>query len=98
MKFYGIERNKNVCLAIYEEYDTFANCHGLQVSGTIEVIEQYSNEYNEVFAYKHIPIEAVKKMNHPMHLLKITPQEFNILSSDFKRNGLDTYRQKLIVK
>ena len=32
-KFIGLEKNENVCLAIYDKYDGFVNLKSLQVMG-----------------------------------------------------------------
>lgn len=40
-KFIGLEKNKNVCLAIYDKYNGFGSLKSLQVMGTAEMIEPF---------------------------------------------------------
>lgn len=94
-KFIGLENNKNVCLAIYEEYKGFGNCNGLQINGIAEIIDSTNPIYKEIFEIKKISLEALNKMGHPMYLIKIVPKEINFLSSEFKKLGLNTMRQKI---
>lgn len=56
-----MEKNKNVCLAIYEKYDGFHNLKGIQVIGKADMIEPFSDEYNAHTKYKGIPLDALKK-------------------------------------
>ena len=94
IKFKGLERNKNVCLAVYDEYSGFGKLCGLQVSGQAEIIEPFSPEYLELLNIKNIPEEAMKKADHPLYLIKIVPEEAEVLSSAFKEDGYDI-RQKI---
>ena len=41
-KFIGLEKNPNVCLAIYNKYEGFGKLHGMQVMGTAELVEPFS--------------------------------------------------------
>ena len=45
-KFIGLEKNENVCLAIYDKYEGFGNLKSLQVMGKAELIEPFSDAYN----------------------------------------------------
>lgn len=95
-KFSNLKNNKNVALAIYDSYKGFQECNGMQINGVAEIIDENSKEYEEIFLKKKISLEALKKLNHPMYLIKIKPIEINFLSSEFKKMGLNTMRQKLI--
>lgn len=86
-KFIGLEKNKNVALVIFDKYEGFGHLMGLQVSGHAELIEPFSSEYNAEAAYKKIPLEALKKLPEPIHLIKVTPLRFDFLNSDFKKDG-----------
>ena len=44
-KFKALEKNKNVCLAIYDKYEGFGKLKGMQVTGTAEVVDYFSEEY-----------------------------------------------------
>lgn len=89
LKFKGLKENKRVGMAIYEPYGGFGNLKSLQIEGRAEIIEPFSNEYMKLLEYKKIPVEAIKKIPHPMNLIKIVPDSFDYLDSDLKKEGLD---------
>ena len=93
-KFIGLEKNKNVCLAIYDKYDGFGKLKSLQVMGKAEIIEPFSDIYNAHAEYKKIPIAALKKMESPMNLICVTPIKIEVLFSDLKNDGYSS-RQTL---
>jgi nitroimidazol reductase NimA-like FMN-containing flavoprotein (pyridoxamine 5'-phosphate oxidase superfamily) len=86
-KFVALEMNQNVCLAIFDRYEGFGKVKGMQVSGIAEMIEPYSKEYNEAAEYKKISIEALRKLSHPMNLIRVIPTRIDFLNSDFKDKG-----------
>ncbi len=87
LKFKALEFNKDVCLAIYEDNPSFGNLKGLQVTGKVEIVEPFSEEYEKVATYKKIPIEALKRLPSPMNLLKVVPSEMDYLDSSLKKRG-----------
>lgn len=93
-KFIGLEKNKNVCLAIFDKYDGFGTLKSLQVMGKAEIIEPFSETYNAHAAYKKIPLTALQKLNPSMNLICVTPTEIEVLFSDFKKDGFSS-RQTL---
>ena len=94
-KFIGLEKNENVCLAIYDKYDGFGSLKGMQVMGTAEMIEPFSKEYEEAAEFKNIPLTALKQLPEPMNLIKVVPAEIDFLNSDFKKDGYAS-RQKMV--
>lgn len=94
-KFEGLSQNLNVCLAIYDKYDGFGSLHGMQVTGRAELIEPFSERYNAHAVWKKIPLEALKKLDSPMHLICVHPERIDYLCSDFKKQGCSS-RQTLI--
>ncbi len=93
-KFIGLEKNENVCLAIYDKYEGFGNLKSIQVMGKTELIEPFSDRYNAHAKIKKIPIEALKKLEAPMNLICVTPVKIEMLCSEFKKNGYSS-RQTL---
>lgn len=87
LKFKGLEENKNVCLAIFEEYSGFGNLKGMQVMGQASLIEPFSDEYLKLLDYKKISKSAIEKMDHPMNLIKVVPTQIDFLNSDFVKEG-----------
>ena len=94
-KFLALEHNKNVCLAIFDRYDGFGNLKGMQVSGTAELIEPFSEAYLAAAAFKKLPQEALRKLPEPLNLIRITPAKLEFLNSDFKKAGFSN-RQTLV--
>jgi len=92
-KFLALEHNKNVCLAIYDRYDGFGRLKGMQVSGTAEIAEPFSEEYIAAAEFKKIPIEALRKLPEPMNLIKVTPAKLIFLNSDFKKEGFGSRQE-----
>ena len=96
-KFIGLEKNKNVSLAVFEKNPNFGELRSVQVMGKCAIIEPMSAEYVAYAEYKKIPIAALQKLadqGHPMHLLCIAPVRMDVLFSEFKKQGYDS-RQKL---
>lgn len=93
-KFIGLEKNDNVCLAIYDKYNGFGNLKSLQVMGEAEMIEPFSDTYKAHAECKKIPLTALEKLESPMHLICVTPVKIEVLFSEFKKNGYSS-RQTL---
>ena len=47
----------------------------MQVTGTAEVVDYFSEEYIAAAVYKKIPIEALRKLPEPMNLIKLAPSK-----------------------
>ncbi len=94
-KFIGLEKNKNVCLAIFDKYEGFGNVKGMQIMGIASVIDYFSKEYIKAAEYKNIPLESLKRFAEPMNLIKVIPKRVDFLNSDFKKNNVAS-RQCLI--
>ena len=93
-KFIGLEKKPNVCLAIYDKYDGFGKLRSVQVMGTAEMIEPFSELYKAHAEYNKIPLAALEKLEHPMNLICVTPVKIDALFSEFKKDGY-TSRQTL---
>ena len=93
-KFIGLEKNENVCLAVYDKYDGFGSLKSIQVMGRAELVEPFSDIYNAHAQIKKIPLEALKKLESPMNLICVTPIRIDALFSEFKKNGYSS-RQTL---
>lgn len=94
-KFIGLEKNDNVCLAIFDKYDGFGKLKSVQVMGKAELIEPYSDTYNRHAKIKKIPLDALQKLENPMNLICVTPTKIDVLFSDFKEDGYSS-RQTLV--
>ena len=94
LKFKALKENKQVALAIYESYGGFGKLKRLQVTGSAEIVEPFSGEYLKLLEHKKIPLEAMKKLPQPMHLIKIIPSGYDYLDSDLKKEGV-SFRQHI---
>ena len=97
-KFIGLEKNKNVSLAVFEKNPNFGELKSVQVMGQAKLIEPMNEEYVAHAEYKKIPVAALQKLadeGRPMHLLCIQPVKMDILFSEFKKQGYDS-RQELV--
>ncbi len=97
LKFKALKENKNVCLAIYEEYQGFGKLDGLQVTGTAEIVEPWSEEYFKILAFRKIPEAAMRQLPEPMNLIKIVPTVMDFLCSELKTEGYGS-RQSMAVE
>lgn len=86
-KFVALENNHNVCMAIYDKYEGMEKLKGMQITGTAEIIEPFSEEYIKIAEYKKISVAALKKLQHPMNLIRIIPLRIDFLNSEFKKKG-----------
>lgn len=93
-KFRALEKNKNVCIAIYDSYSGFSSLGGMQVTGKANLVEPWSEEYLKLLAFKKLPAESLKKLPHALYLIRITPTKIEFLWSEFKKMGYDP-RQSL---
>ena len=92
-KFIGLEKNKNVSLAIFDANLGFGSLKSVQVMGVAEVIEPMSDVYISHAEYKKIPMKALQNLadqGKPMNLLCIKPTRMDILCSEFKEAGYDS--------
>ena len=96
-KFIGLEKNKNVCLAIYDRYDGFGNLKSLQIMGKAQLIEPFSDTYKAHAEFKKIPLAALEKLESPMQLICVTPVQIEVLFSEFKKDGYSS-RQTLDIR
>jgi general stress protein 26 len=91
-KFIGLEKNRQVSFAIFDPYEGFGKINGLQINGTAELIEPFSDTYKEFLAYKKIPEQAIRQMEEPMPMIRITPSEADLLESSLKEKGFSNHQ------
>lgn len=93
LKFRALRVNRHVAAAVFETDAAFGRLKSLQIEGTAEVIERFSDTYKRAAEFRKIPLEALKKLEEPMWLLKSVPTEITCLNSDFKKNGFGSRQQ-----
>ena len=92
-KFIGLEKNKNVSLAVFDANPDFGSLKSVQIMGTADLIEPMSEAYISHAEYKRIPVKALQNLadqGKPMNLLCINPVRMDVLCSDFKKDGYDS--------
>lgn len=76
-KFNGLEVNKNVCCAIFDQMSK-GICRGLQVTGIAEIIEPENPEYMDFFKFRKIsPKYFEKRVPYPIPLIRINIKSFD---------------------
>lgn len=88
-KFIGLEKNKNVSLAIFEYYGDRNDSHGLQVMGKATLYPPRSEKFKEVLAFKGIPYDVMKAAKVDVALIRITPLVYEMYDTDFVKAGYD---------
>ncbi len=92
-KFIGLEKNKNVSLAVFEKNPNFGELKSVQIMGVAKLIKPMSEAYIAHAEYKKVPVTALQKLadqGRAMHLICITPTKMDILFSEFKKQGYDS--------
>lgn len=90
LKFKALCENKNVSVAIFDNYSGFSKLGGMQITARAEIIAEDDAVYNELLKLKSINPDALKKLGHPMHLLKIVPSRIDYLSSEMRKKGFSS--------
>ena len=89
-KFKGILQNPNVCIAIFNNYTSMNELKGMQISGESQIIPVWSDEYIEIMKFKGLNIEMLKNLPVNLNLIKVVPNVFEFLNTDFKEKGMDS--------
>lgn len=87
LKFQALRENRHVAAAVFEPEASFGRLKSVQIAGTAEIPALYSEEYIRAASARKIPLETLKKLEEPMWLLKIVPEEITCLNSDFRKEG-----------
>lgn len=86
-KFLHLEKNKNVALAIFDQFTGFSQLKGVQIKGHAELIDFTNPLYQEIAAQKGLSLSALEKKKTPLYLIKITPKVIEFTNSDFQKEG-----------
>jgi uncharacterized protein YhbP (UPF0306 family) len=89
LKWKGLWQNENISASIYDEYSTMANLKSMQMTGKASYVEIMSDEYQQVLLKKQLPIKKIDALSISLYLIRITPVKYEILNSDFKKDGFD---------
>jgi menaquinone-dependent protoporphyrinogen IX oxidase len=89
-KFRGLLQNSNVSISIFDNYISMNELKGIQISGKSEVVPIWNEEYTELINVKGLNVEALKNLPVNLNLIKVVPQAFEFLNTDFKEKGKDS--------
>lgn len=90
MKFYSMLQNNNVCISVFESYKGMGKLKGMQLTGTAENVECFSDEYNDIIKLKGLKVEMVKSLPVKLNVVKVKISRIEYLNSDFKKKGYDS--------
>lgn len=93
-KFAALRGNPRVCLAVFDPSPEFGALGGMQITGTAGLVEPWSEEYCALLRFRRIPEQALRGLDHPMYLLRVTPERIEFLNSAFRAEGYSV-RQRL---
>ena len=88
-KFIGLEKNRNVGLAIFEYYGNPKDSHGLQVMGKAEFYSNTSDEFKKLLAFKGIPYDVLKAAAVEVAVVRVVPYRYEMYDTDFVKQGYD---------
>ncbi len=89
LKFFALERNRNVSLAVFDPYDGFGKLASAQIGGVAEIIDPDDDAFAKAAREKGIQDAALPKIKQALHLIKVVPQQIDFLSSELKGQGFD---------
>lgn len=95
-KFKGILQNSNVSIAIFDKYTSMNQLKGMQVTGESEIIPCWSEEYIQVINFKGLNINVLRNLPVNLNLIKVVPQAYEFLNTDFKEKGADSKQYYLV--
>ena len=88
-KFIGLEKNKNVALAIFEYYGDVRDSHGLQVMGKAVLYDRDGEELKKLLEFKGIPYDAMKAAKVEVAVVRVIPEVYEMYDTDFVKQGYD---------
>ena len=59
------------------------------MTGKAVMPKYFSEEYVRAADIRKIPVAVLKKLPHPMNLIKIIPDKIEFTNSEFKKAGVD---------
>lgn len=88
-KFANIPINKNVSVAVYEDYTGMNNLAGMQITGSAHIILDDRDEYEEVIKMEGLNIDFIKNLPVNMNIIKIEIKKIEFLYSKFKESDYE---------
>ena len=88
-KFSNIPLNKNVSMAVYEDYTSMNSLAGMQITGSAYILPEDTDEYYDVIKMKGLNKNFIKNMPFNMNIIKIELEKIEFLYSKFKEMGFE---------
>lgn len=88
-KFANILLNNMVSIAIYENYESMMKLAGMQITGMASIVDDNSEEYNNILAIQGIKPEQIKALTVMMNIIRVKINKIEFLYSKFKNMGYD---------
>lgn len=96
-KFRALAENPLVGLTVFDPDFRPGKVRSVQCGGRGELVPYLSEEYLEAAEQIGLTREKLKKMSPPLHLIRIRPESFLMLDSQFREKGYGV-RQHLTSK
>ena len=94
LKFRALERNKNVSVSVFDQFEGWATLSGVQIQGVADVIEPWSEEYLAYLGRRGIPESRLRGLSTEINLIRVRPTSMDVLLAGLKSRGFDS-RQHL---
>lgn len=88
-KFAHLSINRNVSIAIHNDYEGFQKLAGLQIAGKAEIVAVESEEFLKAMSAKGLNYDKIKELPVKLNVLKVSPIRYEFLCSEFKLEGYD---------
>ena len=88
-KFSNIPLNKNVSIAVYDDYTSMNSLAGMQITGSAHIIPEDTDEYYDVIKMKSLNEKFIKNLPVNMNIIKIEINKIEFLYSKFKEMGFE---------
>ena len=95
-KFIGLEKNPNVLHCNFDKYTGHKSLKGLQVMGTASIVEPFSEAYNVHAAVKKKMLDALRRLDPPMNLIKVELVRAGLSRLDFTGRTAAAARQQYV--
>ncbi|MEN6552094.1 MAG: flavodoxin domain-containing protein [Methanobacterium sp.] len=83
-KFSNIPLNKNISVAVYDDYTSMESLAGMQITGSAYIIPEDTDEYYDVIKMKGLNENFIKNLQVNMNIIKIEINMIEFLYSKFK--------------
>lgn len=87
LKFAALEKNPHVCLAVFGGDGGFGGLQSVQATGLACVVGPDEPAFARAAEARGIAGEALERVKGMLHLIEVSPERFDYLSSALKQRG-----------